>query len=175
MGVELPRNSRELLPVHGMTPVGRSGDPSLWWIAALAVLLVAYAPLLEAGTNGATVLLPLGGTFLAILAWGHAARRAAAMARAACRAFQGAAAVALLAYLAWGYQTRAGVVTPVPMAALHVLPDILVVLGAALVLGRHRGRTWNPRLAADALLFLLVATAGALRLVVEPALAAAPA
>lgn len=171
MGVQLPRNGRDLLPLDGATAVRGATLMSPAILAGLALLPLAYLPLLRANGFGAAlsslpwVLAPL----LAAAGWSHAARRAEARARTAFLTLQGAAVAGAAAHLAGSYYLLAIPSPTVPIPAyLLLLPSVVLAVGVGLALGSPRGRVWNPRLAVDTTLILLAVVAAALRLVVEP-------
>jgi diguanylate cyclase (GGDEF)-like protein len=173
MGVELPRNSRELLPHRGVAAVRRRSRMSTGRVAGVMMMTAATAVVLavaDARTiqGGVWILAPL----VAAAGWGYAVRRATARAKLAFQLLEAAAATALAAHLLSTAPGGPGTAAAAAVPYLVLLPHVLIVVAAALLLGPSRGRLWRPDLAADAAILVLAAVVGSLRFVVEPVLGA---
>lgn len=170
MGVELPGHSRDLVSFRTVRAVRRSTPGASWWTVGVILVFAAYLPILIRDTAGSLVVLPwLMAPLLAAGVWARAARQAQARARAAFWTLSGAAGVGLVAIMVWVYEAPALAAGEVPRALyVLLLPHVLIASGGALALTSSRNRTWQPHLAADAVLLFLAATVVTLRLVVEP-------
>lgn len=175
MGVQMPRNSRDVLPSRGAAAVRRYTGAPWGSIAGLLLVGLAGLPLLRNSppSAGLAALPWIFTPLLAAWAWAYAARKADSRAPAAFRAFQGAAILGAGAHLVYALRGHAAFQeagTGIPY--LLLLPALSMGVGAALVLGLRGRQVWIPRLAADSTLLLLAVLAAALRFLVEPSMGA---
>lgn len=172
MSVDVPRTSTDFLRQVTAQAVRRSSGARGPWAAALAAVLVAYAPvILLAGGPGWADLPWLLAPLAAAMGWANAASRADRRGQLASWLFVAAALAGLVTQIVWAYEMHVLATRDVPYAAwLFLVPNLLLAAGAWLALGSRR--SWSPGLTADALIVLLAGTVAVLRLVVEPAMAA---
>lgn len=172
MAVQLPAESRNLVPFDTVHAVRRATRRGRLWVVGVVLVAAAYGLVLARGSANPLTTFPwVVAAFVAMIVWANAADQSHARARIAAWTLSGAAAIAMLAFLVWAYETPGLPSERVPTAAyLLLLPHLAIAAGTGLALSPRRLRTWQPSLTADALLVLLAGAAATLRMVVEPML-----